>query len=397
MLMKNYFRDLLNESIRDYPAPINSLNDQTLVVGDLHGNAMKALYILLRYGVLTLDNKALFEQAWSIYDKSSDTLTLDDLKQFEQIINQATVQIPGLINFLGDEFADRGKNDYFMGIVLKKLYDGHVPYRIQLSNHSSYLLYYLETGSCLQPELMFGQSASLDNYIALKTRFPELEEAFSQLIEHAYKDHLSLIGYTQPLGAPFLVFTHAPIGERTLVGLAKLFGLSYDSSSTDKFIRCIDQINTEASRYIREGRFHSLLQNQAIKEILWNRTPDCCDTFPPSTINLHGHVGYPNNTLKKFNFSLDSKWGKPGHDKIPSIVLRTNVSEQDKSSKFYRSAQTTPTLKSIRTEDIKTSGSLKQQAFKRDLVKPDYPDENSITDLNTKRHKPRSKGKFSSI
>ncbi len=362
----------LDESIRVYPVVVGNLIDKTLVIGDLHANAMKALYLLVRYGVLSFDDHALFAEAWAIYDKPTAALTAEDLARFEEIVNGAAVlNLPGLINFIGDEFADRGKNDFFTALVFQKLHDSHVPYRIQLSNHGSYLLYYAETGR-QQPELGPGQTASLDNYIALKHRLPGVEEKFMQLLVAAYKDHLCLIGYAQPVGGPVCLFTHAPIDNHTLQSLADYFCVIYDSSSVEGLVSSIDAINAAVSQFLQGGRFSSILDSTAyiaapnirtntvtrnpVYEILWNRQPIRCG-LPCAALNVHGHVGDFANVrvFSPSHLNTDSDWGKPDeavYDKKTGVLLGvipaddqkrcpmfvTHVSPQDRLSLFYRDA-----------------------------------------------------------
>jgi len=404
----------LNESIRVYPDVIGDLIDKTLVVGDLHGNAMKALYILLRYRVLSLNDKALFDEAWAIYDKTTDDLTAEDLARFEEIVNQAEVCLPGLINFIGDEYADRGKNDYFTALIFQKLHDNHVPYRIQVSNHGSYLLYYTETGSRLSPELNLGQLESLDNYIALKNRLPSIESKFNQLIEHAYKDHLCLIGYAQPVGEPLYLFTHAPIDEITLQSLAAFFNVTYDSSSLENLVSSIDKINAVAIDLIQKDKFSCILEStsymqsskikandasrHAVYQILWNRYPIRCE-LPCEALNIHGHVGdfelVP--PFSQSHYNIDSDWGKPtenGYDPttnsevvVPaddhksSLMLLTQVSPQDRLSVFYRNAAPNLSVSSVIIEQPAVADLTSADLTSADLTSADLTSADLTSDI----------------
>ncbi len=59
-------------NIRAFPVAVNpealaALPDRVYTLGDLHGNAMKLVFILQKYGVLEL-SQSEFELLWGIYD-----------------------------------------------------------------------------------------------------------------------------------------------------------------------------------------------------------------------------------------------------------------------------------------------------------------------------------------
>lgn len=381
----------VNESILYYPSNVSDLTDKMLVVGDLHGNAMKIFYILLRYGVLSLDEPQLFQEAWSIYNKATDELTSADLSRFEAIVNGARVKLPGLLNFIGDEAADRGKNDFFTALIFEKLHTSQVPYHIQLSNHGVFLLAYLEKGYNCLPPFNPGQAQSLDNYIALSQRIVGLDEKFKQLTEHAYKDHLSLIGYAEPDGAGLCLLTHAPIRERTLADLAASYSVAYDDSSKASLIQCIDQINQQVKEQIVANQFHKTLTSfnfrpgYPIYDILWNRTIPINERLPCQALNIHGHVGAykPGTPINEAYINLDSDWGKPeetvihygqtyffpADDKTPAPMFFTDISTNDRLSQYFKSAAYVPLLVNedegvTVVEDLSSSSSGDEEAKK---------------------------------
>ena len=63
-----------NEDLSQHPQTIGNAADiknSMLAIGDLHGNAMKAIYFLIRYGVMTLENEADYETLHNIYTIST--------------------------------------------------------------------------------------------------------------------------------------------------------------------------------------------------------------------------------------------------------------------------------------------------------------------------------------
>lgn len=94
----------LNETevnIRKFPSAVTSeeleaLPNNVYTLGDLHGNAMKLIFILQKYGVLEL-NQSDFELLWGIYDLPIKLIIHPDnhnrmlrlLNKFDEILKTA--------------------------------------------------------------------------------------------------------------------------------------------------------------------------------------------------------------------------------------------------------------------------------------------------------------------
>lgn len=91
-------------------------------------------------GVLELD-EARYKRLRDIYkanfEKLSDEQAPNNIADFQQIITDARVNKNRPITLIGDELADRGNNDYFTLLVLKKLHNSSVNLDVILSNHSA--------------------------------------------------------------------------------------------------------------------------------------------------------------------------------------------------------------------------------------------------------------------
>ena len=72
-----------------------------------------------------------------IYNTEVNQLTKEQLTTFQTIIEQANINLDKAVTLIGDELADRGNNDYFTLLVLKKLHQSKVNLNILLSNHSA--------------------------------------------------------------------------------------------------------------------------------------------------------------------------------------------------------------------------------------------------------------------
>ena len=350
-IMRNRLEQL-NENLLQYPVA-RDMQNQTVVIGDLHGNAMKLIYLLLRFGIINM-NPDRYQRLMTLYNTPVNDLTLELLDEFEAIVNASTIRtFPDLLVLIGDEFADRGQNDYFTALVFKKMHDSGVPYKIHLSNHGASLIGYLENP--LRPLVKFreGQENSLDNLRTLVSKFEQLKVKFSSLVEHAYKDHLALIGYIQTVGQPLSVLTHAPIDNVIMKGLSKTFSVDYHSETADNIVECIDKINAAISTSIKENRFtidYSSSTSSFVYQPLWNREAPK-EYLPNTIINIHGHVG-PKASPSNRYINLDTHWGKPseiGYDSegnqgiIPAEdegvcpIVRRETSPMDKDSAYYQS------------------------------------------------------------
>ena len=78
-------------------------------IGDLHGNAMKFLFMLIKQRVVSNISEEEYEKLRVIYTKSTDDLTQNDLKVFQTIIDKMAVNNDCLVRLIGDELGDSVK------------------------------------------------------------------------------------------------------------------------------------------------------------------------------------------------------------------------------------------------------------------------------------------------
>ena len=76
-----------------------------------------------------------YQTLWTIYNTDVFLLTHQNISEFKAIIHKAQVNTDRALTLIGDELADRGNNDYFTLLVLKKLHDATSHVDIMLSNH----------------------------------------------------------------------------------------------------------------------------------------------------------------------------------------------------------------------------------------------------------------------
>jgi hypothetical protein len=322
------------ENLAEHPKTVQlDPTDEALAIGDLHGNAMKAIYFLICYGVMTLEDPADYATLWRLYNTSTEQLTRNHLNQFKLILDNASIKSPKLLTLIGDELADRGNNDCFTLLVMKKLHDSKVPYQTLLSNHGCLALESFSKQSAIIPirlgryqptstgsPIVVNQQISLDNLWKLVNQ----QEITIDEMTALYKDHQShirLIGYTKTIDGNLTLYTHAPVGLETVAGIAKQFKVKYDDSTVDTLIACIDEINAKAVKAIQENTFHSywdfVTQNRkdeqrSLFNLMWNRVTLDFRLKPKGQFNVevvHGHIGEGSAIPGAFS-NIDSFFGQ---------------------------------------------------------------------------------------
>jgi hypothetical protein len=309
--------------------PANDPPSTHVSLGDLHGNALKLIYIMIEEGVLTLQDKAQYEQLQKIYYKDVNALTKSDLANFKEIIKQAKVNHTKAVTLIGDELADRGNNDYFTLLVLQQLKNEGVDLDIMLSNHSVEFIADYEKQDSLMD---LGLTRSLHNMnVLLREKMIEKDE-ITDLVNTVYKPLVKAIGYTMTSEGDITIFSHAPIGLETIEELAKKYGTVYNADTSINLMISIDLINQKVTESFVENKLSGNILEQIVSidttknipkiyplaRLVWNRVVgDELITQPrgPFEVNfVHGHIGdgdtTKNNTKLETHQNLDSSFGK---------------------------------------------------------------------------------------
>lgn len=131
--------------LREYPIAVEKMKpDQCLPIGDLHGNALKLVYILQHNGVINIEEQD-YKKLVEIYYTPNAFLTKDQINTFDEIIGRMSViNKTSLITLIGDILADRSGNDYFVLMVLTKLKQSRANVETLLSNHDVTAIQHLE-------------------------------------------------------------------------------------------------------------------------------------------------------------------------------------------------------------------------------------------------------------
>ncbi|RUR08325.1 hypothetical protein [Legionella sp. km772] len=238
---------------------VKKQDSKHISLGDLHGNALKLIYILVEEGVLQL-NEAAYNSLRDIYNTNVNDLTAEQLSSFQTIIAAADVNLDKAVTLIGDELADRGNNDYFTLLVLKKLHESKLNLDIILSNHSAeFIRDYANVQFTGFYNLSIGQGQSLARMQFLIGKGLVKEEEVRSIVRDCYIPKAKALSYTVSPEGELTLFSHAPIGLETIQGLAKKFDLPYHDKTTKELIQTIDRINKKIETlfitHVTHGQF----------------------------------------------------------------------------------------------------------------------------------------------
>ncbi|KTC92356.1 Dot/Icm T4SS effector Wip [Legionella cincinnatiensis] len=262
---------LLREEVDIYVKP--EIHDTELdgklaevTVGDLHGNMIKLLYFLVRYGIANIspDN---YEKLVRIYQTPLEDIDKECLVQFNTILDNITFQRGRMIRLLGDELADRGANDYFTLKLLEKLQLNKVPVEILLSNHSVEFIESYEKEDRFHTTMVpyEGICHSIESLQRLVDKKVISREEVLELANVGYKPALRAISYSlnEDL-SEITIYSHAGIGLETIESLAKKLDVPYLDSSAKELASTIDNINRVFQGYASTNTVNTLYSRETM-------------------------------------------------------------------------------------------------------------------------------------
>ncbi|MCS5710535.1 Dot/Icm T4SS effector Wip [Candidatus Berkiella aquae] len=293
-------------------------------MGDLHGNALKLMYMLVRHGVIKI-SKTDYEAFVEIYYTAPEELTKAQLNKFNEILSSTKVNAESAINLVGDVVCDRGENDYFTLKILKKLHDSHVPFEINYSNHDADFVTAYESQEQFYPGMLMHFGVSMSNMQRLIEKGLISREEVLEMTDSAYKPHLKLIDYALS-DNEISISTHAGVGLKNIRFVANKLGIAYDDTSANALAETIDRINQKFSNdYVMTNRMGELIEQAMlahgfygmnfdleqqekfpIEHMIWNRNYVGLDR--PAE-----HNGY------KINFIHGHDSSEPSHDNIINV------------------------------------------------------------------------------
>jgi len=328
-------RQFIEDEVSIYSLPTldtNHLADKNaqITVGDLHGNAMKLMFVLVRHGIVTNMDAERYNELVRLYKTDVDRLTAEDIKRFNDILCTLTFNQDAMIRLLGDELCDRGSNDYFTLKIIQKLYENKVPCQIILSNHSIEFIEAYETKLKFFPTVLEPRFAqSMINLQILITRKLITKEEVRAIFRESYKPLLSAIAYSlNEDSTSIMIYSHAPIDLRAIRSMAKKLKIPFNDASAIDLAKTIDNINEIYQQHVSHNTVHTLYDKEAM-EFAYNVTPIPSSQYPfeytmwnrdlrflkqPATHKgyqlffAHGHDSQESENKNVFN--LDNQLGK---------------------------------------------------------------------------------------
>lgn len=301
-----------------YPPIINTKDrgpDWEVTVGDLHGNAIKAIYFLISEGILQI-SKEDYERLFAIYNRFAFETTMRgpnpitksktvqelraEIREFRTLLQKSTIDEIGaqiLARFIGDEVADRGKCDLFYLFLREKLNQHKQRNKVAISNHGYEYIFAYEVGENLTSPLQ-DQALSMHNMNRLIEMGVVTRKEVLELIDNHYKPSLVALDYTWLENGDLTIHTHAAVGLNNIIALAVKLKIPvkldeqtlHDSphidqvqKNIDSFIKMlaskdkqerniwlaqlIDQINIEFKKHVMNNTVHQICVARHIDEI----------------------------------------------------------------------------------------------------------------------------------
>ncbi len=303
-----------------------------LTIGDLHGNAIKLLFMLIKHGIAKNITTLDYELLVAIYNTPPEKIQNYHIDFFEQKMANMQCHFNGIIRLIGDELADRGSNDYFMLKLFQSLAKANIIVEILLSNHGAEFNEASEirkkySVSMMRKDLVKSM-LNLQYFIASKL---VNDKEIDRILNHIYKPKIKIISYSiSPTKSEITIYSHAPIGLNTVKALANHFKITYQDSSAVKLALTLELINYKFQKKFRKKLLHKLYEDGVMYQgycgepidqnkhplefVMWNRIHDSSLIDRPNWNNdyrlnfVHGH---DHSTLDYGNiYNLDNDFGK---------------------------------------------------------------------------------------
>jgi len=328
--------ELMNQEVDIYKLP--SLDTQhkgsastQITIGDLHGNAMKLMFMLIKHGIATNISQADYETLVKCYKTPTQDLTTDILSEFNQILSHMTFSQDSFVRLIGDELADRGNNDYFTLKILEKLSENKVPVEILVSNHGIEFIEACEKQQNFNPPTLQGSHAqSMLNLQALVDNNLVTREEILKIVKNSYQPSLRAISYSLSQDKKNItIYSHAGIGLNTIKDLAQKLKIPYQDTSASQLKQTIDSINIVFQTHVQNNTVNTLYTHDAMllgygnddslkstdapfEFIMWNRRYDDIHRpdiyFDYGLTFVHGHD--KDDPIQAHVYNLDNDLGK---------------------------------------------------------------------------------------
>ena len=351
---KTFIQQRLDIDVRPEIEIRDSTSDLTdLSLGDLHANAVKLLYFLVRHGICQISAEH-YTRLVAIYKMPVSSLTEKEIAEFNRLV--ASMQITNrslLVRLIGDELSDRGSNDYFVLKILQKLHQENVNVEVLISNHGVEFVEayerFKERDNQFEITTLVSHAPSLTRMSYLVEKGLVKADEVLEIANQCYKPHLKLISYSlDEKTQGITIYSHAGIGLESIQALAQKFHIAYKDETSKQLALTIDKINQKFNQiYVRNNCVHTLYSQAELKDgyyqrmfykgsnvieyIMWNREctflhrPEYYNNYPVSFVHGHDSKDFTGGNI----FNLDGDSGKTLylHQDGEYIVLASDESQ----------------------------------------------------------------------
>jgi len=327
--------ELINEQVDIFKLPAIDESHKgnaeiQVTIGDLHGNAMKLMFMLVKHGIATQINETDYNRLVAIYKTATEDLTKKHLDEFNQILSTIEFSNNSLVRLIGDELADRGSNDYYTLKILEKLNQHKVPVEIIVSNHSIEFIEACEKQNNFHaPMLSYDHARSMEHLQYLVGEGIVARQEILTIAKNSYKPTLRAISYSlSQEKQEITIYSHAGIGLGTIKSLAQKLKVGYKDNTASELAQTIDNINVMFQIHVQTNRVNTLYTRDKMQEgygddpslvdetplefIMWNRNYDHIDRpYVHSNYCVNFVHGHDSNDPTKDNITnLDNTLGK---------------------------------------------------------------------------------------
>lgn len=293
------------DTIDVFPGIRKNHEHKELTLGDLHGNFLYFLYLLVFHGVINNMDEDTYNKLRDIY-KAVD---VDISREFNDILHKIKFNNTIFVRLIGDEVGDRGNNDYFTLKLLEHMHDSGLEFEILVSNHGFEFIKAYETEGNAPLFIEPSFCKSLLNLWGLMIKNEAMSHEVKRIINRVYKVHLKAISYRFfSLSNTLCLYTHAPAGIVNLRSVADFFKTTWEDYTIEDVIQSLDRINTQFQCLLNQNKVHSLMTIEEIQSsqtitssfasIIWNRgiqhlfRPKYFLNLNTSMIWVHGHDAF---------------------------------------------------------------------------------------------------------
>jgi hypothetical protein len=322
----------MDTSLSEYPSCSNRFfvdGAWEYTLPDLHGNALKLLNALIKAGVVKMP-KYRYKQFLDCYFKDPLHVKKKTLSILKNAISSIKVaKKVGKIRFIGDELCDRGSNDYYTLLVIKKLSQIGVNCEFVISNHGFEFIQGYENGTYTPIKLSTRYANSIASLSHLFSKKLIAPGQINSIVNKCYKPKLKVLSYT-PSKDQITIYTHAPAGLQQIKDLCVDFNVQYKDDTVKDLSKTIDKINNVfRENYIKNNLVHTI--QEKLNAIAWNRQYEGLErpeNHKDYKINfVHGHDSGEQSSRNIYNLEFDNRLGKSiehGSGKIRFLRARPN-------------------------------------------------------------------------